>query len=182
LPNDRLDCEKLPELLKPVDLAKLRACLAGINESSTVLYRLRREAAPSLELEREDATPPCLAATLPSIPVPREIVFQSLSPETGRISCYAAGIDVHADEILGVKVPSHKLELELDFPMMAYKIPKNDDETARLLASWALTPFWTASDGLTSLPSRVLTDALCKKCIGEKDLWKEGGQEPLEWP
>ena len=174
LPSANLDCETARELFANLDLAGLRTCLSSLK--SSVRYRLKRVDAPALELEGPEHAPACLNALLPSIPVPREIFFQSEDEE--RLLCYSSRLDIEANELAGFKVPSHRLDVRLDFPLLAP--PKDDDETRRLLLSWAITPFW--NETTSELPSHIVTDEVCRACLGEKNMIKPQDGPQASWP
>jgi hypothetical protein len=182
LPNEQLDCEKAGTLLRGLDVAGLRACFAALQaakEPVEVLFRLRRLPQPFLELQAAETTPACLAATLPRLPVPREIVFQSADADD-QLGCYSSRLDLEADEVLGFKAPKARLELRLRFPQE--RAPKDDEETERMLVAWALTPFWGDRPSERALPGVIVPVAICKACIGEKNLLDKRKSAPVYWP
>jgi hypothetical protein len=182
LPNERMDCETLASLFSELDLPRVRMCLAQLDEETEpVSYLLKRDARPSLVLEKPEQAPDCLRLELPVIPVPREIVFQS--PERGQYTCYAARIDLEANQIWGeLKLPTDKLAVVLRFPLA--KPPTNSEETIRVLAAWALTPIWGESSGKKGrqLTAKIVPDGLCRRCLGNKDFQAEGSLDHLLWP
>jgi hypothetical protein len=208
LPNDRYDCEAIDHLWAGIDLAAVRGCLGSIDSKGEsapdkkVLYRLKREPAPYLELlnitadKPEERAPECLALSLPKIPMPREIIYQAplredapeSTPENPQpvppythLSCYSSRLEIEADEIIsGIKVPRMKmLDLALNFPLK--QRPQDDVETKGLLLQWVLT-FFRSQEG-EFFSGKVLPDLWCAHCMGSQDtLVPQGGALPRSWP
>jgi hypothetical protein len=160
----------------------LRQCLKGIQEKGFVTYRLVRDFQPKLEIKEEDDTPACLLRLLPTIPVPREIVFQS--PDLGTIQCFSSRLNIEADRVVGFRLPVAKAGLLISFPIRTEL--DSDEAVYRLVLAWALTPLWNdGSFGLEEkgkLQAQVMPDRLCKTCVGEKDFITDPETfEPL-WP
>ncbi len=177
VPSASFDCDMTDTLWKDMDFAAIRACLKTVVAPIDVVYRLKREPDPRLVLDSHDEkTPPCLAQAMPEIRVPREIAFQS--PEPDGLSCYAARLDLEADELLGQKVPGSRFYLWLRLPLQPN--PQDDDETRRVLVGWALSPFWDPRTN--TVPSKVLTRDLCKACIGERSLHDPDAPLGNLWP
>jgi len=179
-PDARLDCRPAAELFNGIDIKAVRECLSDKTTATPVSYRLRREAVPKLVLnvDEPEKVSLCVYKTLPEIPVPREIFFET--NEYGQMLCYSARLDIEADELAGAKMPMAKIDVTIPLPLK--RPPKDDAETVRLLQSWALTPLWGAGrDGKPELKSKIVTKQLCKKCIGEKNLMQRESV-PAYWP
>lgn len=174
-PDDRLDCREISELFAKVSPERAIACLKSVAPGTEVIYRLRRDPVPELALmDPEDlkGRSACLARELPSLPIPREIVFQDKNGD-----CYTSRLDIEADRVLGIRLPLAKLGVEVKFPLET-PLP-GEDALKRLLASWVMTPFWNSETG--TVPGRYLTRALCEVCIGKTNLLKKN-QPPRLWP
>lgn len=177
LPNEKLDCENPGWLFKDLDLTSLMTCFAELKQPQDVIYQLRRVAVPVLELDPESdpAPPECLTRLLPTIPVPREIVFKD--GEKG--SCFSSRLDIEASQTLGVHLPKNRLALKVRVPP-AEGIPRDRSEMERLLTGWALTPLWEDQKS-ENLKAKVFPDHLCIKCLGEKEM-KAARQDKQVWP
>lgn len=180
--DDLQKCQRPDVLFQSVSLESLRTCLSQTTTDVTVSYRLNYGDSPFLELiKEEEKTPECLLRTLPKILVPREIVFQTV--QQGELGCFSSGLDSEKDRRGGIKLPIAKRELVIGFPMPS--VPKNDDETARMLLAWAISPFMDADQQI--IRAKVLTDRLCQSCLGgEREMIKpkdhiEQRNYPL-WP
>ncbi len=175
LPDAKLDCAGVATLFTKLDHAALRACLGSIRETRFVRYRLHPEAEPWLELLDTEDAPACLAATLPRIPVPREMIFMARPDQ--RMECFATRLDLEAGLVFGVRMPWKKWNLRVDFPL----VPPPADHAAldRWLGAAALTPLFSGDRG--ELPSRRLSDALCRQCLGE-EAFNQGLRDEGEWP
>ena len=173
-------CQKVSELfLIPefqLRLEEIRKCFATLKEPVTVNYRLKREPAPYLFLDEDPkTTPDCLKLTLKRIPVPREIIFDSTEfNRLGERDCYTSHLDVEANDLLGAKLPTHKLALTIEFPLP--HVPVTDDETSRLLSSWSVGMFRDPDTG--DWRAKYLSSKLCKQCIGER----HEDPHPIFWP
>lgn len=178
-PDGKFGCQAYPALFTNVALAAVRECLRATQDVKppvTVSYRLKREIAPLLELEDLDEAPKCFQEALKTIPVPREIFFQS--KEEGTLTCYSARLAPQVDDsILSLKRWLHKFRLNIVFPME--KIPQTDEETLMLLETWGIAPFWNPSR--TSIIGRVVPAETCKKCMGDQVFNPSEGIPP-EWP
>jgi hypothetical protein len=190
--TERWDCEPWTSLVEALDAEALVSCLGGTAAGSAV-YRLRREAQPYLELMEVDGasvaaaisgrggTPgggpaavgprgSCLTKLLPRVAVPREVWFRH--PVADGVECQSARLHVEADSLLGAKLPVARWELEVRFPLP--KPPSKAEEVRRLIAAWALTPFFRdrATVGRASeedgdfLVATYLPRAFCQKCWG----------------
>jgi hypothetical protein len=175
VPDANFDCKEVAWLFKDLKLEDLRACIAHAKGGRAV-YLVRRLPVPYLELQEEDDMPACLKAVLATIPLPREIFFQSV--EGDRLACYSTRLAIEANEVVGFKMPIDKAEVRLDFPMATQ--PKDDDEMRMLLMSWALTPFWDHSN--STLTAHLVPDKICATCLGERTMLKPGDPEPVSWP
>ncbi len=159
-------------LFEGYQLGAIRDCLRTINKPYNAIFRLRRELVPFLELEQEEATPACLKTLTPTIPVPREIVFESIYG--GTRECFSSRLDIEANETLGFKLPTHKLALNVTFPLE--DIPEDDQETLRLLNTWSLSLFFDPK--VDGFKAHYLPQHLCRKCLGP---WNEN-PAPVFWP
>ena len=166
LPNEKLDCESYEALFQKVDFKALRQCFADQTAVKDLDYRLQRLPAPELELMDPEDAPTCIQKLLPSIPVPREIIFRAEEPTDAKPRCWSSRINIEADEILGVKLPGSALALHVGFPLVT--VPQDDAEMKRLLGSWALTPFFRDLPGGANgrLRSQIVPDRLCDQCMG----------------
>jgi hypothetical protein len=176
LPDAKFDCETPTFLFSELKLDQVLQCVEDVKEASFVHYRLKRVPVPYLELQNPEDAPACLRTALPRIPVPREIFFES--NDEGRVLCYSARLNIEANETAGLKLPTHRLDVRVDFPILAF--PTTDDETRMLLLSWALAPFW--NENMRSLSAHIVPDALCNACLGEKNRLKPKDPTPVPWP
>ncbi|HAR43228.1 MAG TPA: hypothetical protein DCS07_11470 [Bdellovibrionales bacterium] len=176
LPNERFDCEPYSDLLKEISIDGLRACLSTMKSEAVVTYQMKRPPAPFYELQKGENVPPCLLQELPKIPLPREVVFES--NEEGFMGCYSSRLDLEADELLWVKVPKARTVLNLTLPT-AFAKARTDEEVRLLFLSWMLTPFY---DSQRFIPSRVVPDVLCTRCIGEKNMSNASKSPIVLWP
>lgn len=172
LPNEKFDCEPYSELFKNIDLGAVKACLASI-QPMEIPYHLRRAPEPYLEIEESDTTPPCLMESLPRIPLPREIVFQST--EEKRLLCYSSRLDLEADELFWVKVPMARVTVRLPIQEKALSV----EELKLTLLSWTLAPFLGKRQEISAF---VVTDSLCQACLGKKDMLHPSDPPPVLWP
>ena len=179
--NDGINsCQKVTELFSipefQLHLQEVRNCLATLTEAVTVNYRLKRAPAPYLFLDEDPKnTPACLKLTLKRIPVPREIIFDSTEfNRMGERDCYTSRLDVEANDLLGAKLPTHRLALMIEFPLP--HIPVTDDETSRLLGSWSVALFRDPETG--DWRAKYLSSKLCKQCIGARP----EDPHPIFWP
>jgi hypothetical protein len=172
-PTANIDCEKIQSIFKDFDLKAIRECMASLEMSISVLYRLERASQPSLVLEVNEVTPACLKEFLPQIPVPREIVFYSGEKEGVR--CYSARLDLGADEWFGAKVPMNRYVLKIGFPIEP--LPRDNEELLRLLGAWSITPL--GRNRPWELGAKLLPDVFCARCAGQKESFK---LNPLETP
>ncbi len=178
LPNAQLDCESASSLLRNLHVSKLRECLNSSQPPQNVSYRLRREAAPYLELLDAEKAPVCLRRELPRIPVPREILFQAQNEE-GALECFSARLTLELDQKMGFRLPIEKWALQLTVP---YQPPiASDSELEREFQSWVLTPIWSAGSE-NGIPAQIVPDAICKRCLGESVFLKELPSEPDALP
>jgi hypothetical protein len=176
LPDERLDCRPARELLADIGLDDVQRCLAGVNQAVTVVYRLERDPVPFLYLDDPEDAPACLRERVEKIPVPREIFF--FSNEEGRLRCYSSRLNVEANSLLSLKLPIKKVGVRIDFPLE--QPPKNSDQTAWLLFSWILTPFWGDEKG--ALRAKVVPDSICRTCFTEKAMITPSDPPPVLWP
>jgi hypothetical protein len=175
LPNEQFDCETVDALFKELNLEDVRSCISAQATLYVAIYNLVREAVPYLELEETEETPACLVKTLPRISVPREIFFQSYDHE--RTSCYSARLNWDVDRFMGIKLPSDQLAIRIMMPME--KEPEDAREMLRLLTAWAITPLWSKDK---TLPSKIVPDQICRKCLGKHNLMGGPDPEPELWP
>lgn len=182
--DEKFDCAAPRSIFKDVALDRLRNCIASLNAAEenhptqlSVVYRVKREAVPTMELDNPDGAPECLRDTLPRIAMPREIVFQS--NDEGKLLCYSSRFDVEADQVMSLKVPLiKKMSVRLDFPIK--KPPLKDDETILLLTSWAISPLWDPDT--KRIDARIMPDRICATCMGEKNMLTPDGAPPVLWP
>jgi hypothetical protein len=179
IPNHHLDCESIPWLFQDLDSTKIRNCLANVRDPLEITFQLKRESVPYLELQDPDDAPDCLRTSLHYIPVPREIFFVSVE-ESGAPLCYSSRIDLEKEEVLGIKLPIAKEGVKVVFPLSSP--PQTDEELIRLLASWAITPFWSMDEDHPQIISKFVPESICRACFGERDLLR--AQEPFlpMWP
>ena len=178
-PSENFDCEVLATLFRDLKLNETRKCLGELSKSEVpvrVIYELERDFAPYLKLVSDESTPACLKEQLPKIPVPREIFFQS--NEDGNLNCYSARLNIEANKPLDVRLPIHGFQLRLDFPV-EYPF-QSDAELIRLLGAWALSPIWNLQN--KSVNAKLVPDALCQKCLGEKNMVDLRTTDPVTWP
>lgn len=164
-----------------MELPAIRACLAGLKQSAVLRFRVRRLAQPELELQESEKAPECVARMLGRIPMPREILFQSV--EEGHLDCYSSRLDIEADEVLGAKVPTSRVEVRVDLPLAL--APQDDASLARMLAGWALTPFWSLPEGKSgAVSARIVPSRMCLKCLGKEreDPNEAFDTHPGSWP
>ena len=189
LPDAQMDCQEPRALAGDLDLKRLRSCLYSIQslkKKTEFHFRLARVAQPQFELLDPEDAPECIRQLLGRISVPREIFFQGLplndhGGDTGPYyDCYAASIDLQADEMMGVKVAKARWDLRVKLPLRIF--PKNDDETLRLYLGWAISPFFSKEKDEPVVPSRFVPEAICKSCLTEKRMLKTGDPLPLLWP
>ncbi|MBY0470961.1 hypothetical protein K2X30_07300 [bacterium] len=183
LPDEKLDCKPIPSIFSGIDLGKLRACLASANPEKDVpflLYKLHRDPEPFFELVKNEKNPKCMQEVLPRIPLPREIFFvaQKTPEEDNRTRCYATRLNLEADKIFDVKVPRAQVALRLNWPWG--QTIKTDAEMLRVLGGWALTPFYDSEKG--GFVSQFVTEATCRRCLGDPLYYKELGPTPFLWP
>ncbi|MBL7715118.1 MAG: hypothetical protein JNL01_06580 [Bdellovibrionales bacterium] len=179
--DSKFDCRKAEELFPEFPAAKLRACFLTIPPGTTVTYRFVRQAQPFLEIEDPEDAPACMVEYLRTIPVPREIIFQT--PVKSNLDCYTARVDLESSEKFGIKMPIARLDMAVRFPLR--KLPTDDDATLRLVQGWALTPFFKDvrnADGVPEVSATLMPERLCKKCMGEKTLSKDLELEAPLWP
>ncbi len=191
LPNEHYDCEPIGAMWKGMDLKANRECLSTVNttkERLEVSYRLVRDPAPYLQPLDPEETPACLKETLPKIPVPREIFFQTqlravglvkAGQEATSLSCVNARINLEDDELWGWKLPIGRVNLAMVFPMM--ELPSNDDETRMLLQAWGLR-LLRDPERQQQFPVKIVPDFICRRCLG-RDRWLEPHNPlPPLWP
>ncbi len=177
LPNERFDCESLDFILKELDYGAIRACLKSVTQAQTLVYRLSRDAQPSVVLSNPEEAPACVRQTLSRVPVPREIVFQS--PSEGSLECYSSRLDLEANEVAGFDLPFRQRGTSLSLPLA--KVPADDQATRRWLSSWILSLFW--DEGHRGFRSKILPKSLCKKCLGNDVSFEMPyGVELPTWP
>jgi len=138
LPNERFDCEPSASIFKDLRVQEVYRCVSEVEKPILVTYRLVRSTQPVWTLVPDEGQPECLGKLLGQIPIPREIVFQTAGtpgqPAFERHECYAANIDVHADEWMGAKIPKNQAEMTLSLPLRRPKKrrepPKESDAPA----------------------------------------------------
>jgi hypothetical protein len=178
-PNEKFDCESLSAFYQHVQIASLRECLLSMNRMKnipSVSYLLVRDPAPFFKLESPIESADCLGRLLPTIPVPREIFFQS--PEKGQLECYSARLPIRYDETLGLKSLFHDVKLTIRFPLAS--VPESDSELLMLLATWSIIPFWEKSE--RGVKSILVPESLCRKCMGDQNLFSPNAPLPPLWP
>jgi hypothetical protein len=190
LPNAKLDCDSLENLYKDLKMPVIRTCLNLISNRTVIRYRLRRLPVPVLVLDTKASQvenppegqvgnlPACILEYLSTIPVPREVFFQS--NEIGELSCYSSRLNIEADDIpgLGVKWPLTRTLLRVDLPLK--KPLETDQKGVELLASWSLSPFFDEESG--EISSRLVPEHLCGKCYGKAKFYKKDDALPALWP
>lgn len=201
MPGPNMDCRETRSLADGLDLKSLRACFATVNQSPehpTLRYRLQRVPQPFFELQKPDDAPECIRTLLSKIPVPREIFFQGLptklpqgqagageervGQDTGPYyDCYAASLDLTADEVMGVKVSKAKLDLEIEFPLKRLVL-RTDEEALRVYLGWSIAPFFSQEKGEIAVPAKYVPPHICKLCMTEQRMLKTGDPLPLLWP
>lgn len=186
-PNEAFDCEMPETLLKDVNIRAAWNCIVDTQLAiqkaapeqkipSEAEYQIVLEQQPELAID-PDTKIACLKATLPKIPVPREIVFQAEAHEN---SCYAARLQVEAGRVLDIKLPGKKTYLKIRFPLE--KPPKTEAEMRRLVLSWALAPLFDR-DNPGQFKAKIVPDHLCKKCMGKRELYNPARDvPPVFWP
>ena len=181
-PDAKFDCQPVAALFSAEQLKAVRDCLVSLKAPMTVKYRLLRDAEPVLTLkDPTEQTPDCVKKDLARIPVPREIFFEGRTSEDEPLQCYSSRVPIEADRVLGMRLPKDRLEVEV--ALNKDLAGKNDAETLRVLAAWALAPFFTGKDGGGPyIPSKIVTDEICKKCLGEKDFGRKGEPPSGYWP
>ena len=200
-PAGKMDCQETRSLAAGFDLRAFRSCIAEVNkagEKPRFRFRLQRVDQPYLELRNPDDAPECIRKLLSKIPVPREIFYQALPPvlpsrqagagtavagrDTGPYyDCFAASVDLEADEIMGSKVHMAKWELEIQFPLKSLAL-RTDEEALRLYLGWAIMPFFGKEKGEWNVPSKFVPFHICKMCMDEARMLKTGDPLPLLWP
>ncbi|MBI2711900.1 MAG: hypothetical protein HYX41_03400 [Bdellovibrio sp.] len=179
-PNAKLDCQPYPQLFEKFPLAALRICLKQVNETGKEIhlnYLLKREIVPVLELEDPEEAPSCVQEVMKTLPVPREIFFQS--ENEGKTACYNARLSPQVeDSLLSLKKWLRKFHLNISFPMN--RLPLNDEETSMLLETWSISPFWNPDR--TAVVGRVVPDSICNRCMGEETLLDPKKGLPPAWP
>ena len=177
LPDEHLDCHDTAWLLREVPLEPLRQCLMTVRKNTSVNYSVRWLPVPRLELDEDSAEDaPCLRKTLPQLPLPREILYQSM--ESGRAACYSSRLAIESNEIAGFKLPMHRLEVRIALPLDREVPVVTDEQLRAALMGWVLTPFWEGD----TLPARLVPDAICRACLGEKTMLKPSDAATSEWP
>ena len=174
--DGNFDCMKVEEFFARIDRHELRQCLNGLTQTIDVSYRLRRRDFPWLELDEEKDTPACLTALLKKLPIPREIVFESLSP--GGRECYTSRIDVMADDYFGIRLPVGKVALRLHFPLK--HTFADDAELTRQMAAWVLSLFYRADEGV--FPAKIFPRSYCDRCLGARAPETANDPKPVLWP
>lgn len=185
-PGPSFDCVPMEALFSGISTSEAISCLASIQERKKAVYRLKREPVPYYELQAPEdipaLLPECLKKTIPRIPVPREIFFQSDAKKDlqGAMECFSARLPIESDEVpaLGLKWPLLRTQLEIDFPLEVP--PASSAMLIRLLATWVLTPFFEEESG--ELRSTLVPKALCRRCLGEKRLLGPHEPMPIFWP
>jgi hypothetical protein len=185
LPNEQLDCETLDSLFREMKLAAIRKCFADQSgpRAKTVSYsfRLKREAIPYLELRDPEKAPACLRETLGKIPVPREILFQGVQGDPP--TCFSSRLDIEANQVLGIRLPTDRLDLQISFPLQ--QLPGSDEELERQLGAWSLTPLWgegSDSSERKALKAKIVPEAICRRCLGEKGMLEHPAPDAAIWP
>jgi hypothetical protein len=183
-PHPQFECEKAEKLFDHFDLKKIKDCLLSVKKPMGLLYRLKREVISHLFLIPNSETTQCVKALLSQIPVPREIIYQAHeeAPLEGapvkRLNCYASRLDLEANEWMGARLPTHRVDIKVWIPLEVE--PRSDEELLGVLTSWAITPLW--DEQIQGLRAKILPDHLCKKCIGEKEWLKGNEHDIIFWP
>ena len=148
----------------------------------SVKYRLIRDAEPVLVLkDPTEEMPACVKKDLATIPIPREIFFEGRMAEDEPVQCYNSRIPLEADRVLGMRLPKNQLEVTVELNQDL--AVKGDVETVRVMGAWALSPFFTGKEeGGPSIPSKMVTDEICKKCLGEKEFRQKDEPPAGFWP
>ncbi len=177
LPDKKLDCDSISSIYKNLPLDKILACFPTLDEPMDVIYHLIREPLPYFLLEEEEEeTPECLKKFLREIPIPREIIFQAPTEEKGKYLCYSSRLDIEAEHWMDVHLPKNRLDLVLHLPIK--NIPKNKEEVLSELTRFSLAPFLQGE----FFHAKILTDSLCRVCIGDRDQVKKEDLTPIFWP
>lgn len=179
--DPRFDCRPVDSLFPEFQASKLRACFLTIAPNTTVTYRFVRKAQPYFEIDEPEEAPECLVHYLKTIPVPREIIFQT--PVKSNLDCYTARVDLESSEKFGIKMPMARLDMNVRFPLR--RLPSDDADTLRLIQGWALTPFFKDvrnADSVPEVSATLMPERLCKACMGEKTLSKDLELEAPLWP
>ena len=183
LPNEKLDCETYESLFQKLDVKSLRQCFETQTEVHDLDYLLVRKPVPEMELTDHEKAPKCIQTLLMTIPVPREIIFRAEEPTDAKPRCWSSRLNIEADEVFGLKLPSAALSVHIALPLLP--VPKDDAEVVRLLGSWALTPFFRDLPGGAHgrLRSQIVPDRLCDQCMGRpRDPYRPPlGESPI-WP
>jgi hypothetical protein len=196
-----MDCRDTRSLAQGFDLRAFRTCIAEVNqnpEKPKFRFRLQRVPEPYLELQDPEDAPECIRNLLSKIPVPREIFYQALPTNLPQAKsavgtdrptkdvgpyydCYAASLDLEADQVMGVKVSKAKWDLVIEFPLKKIAL-RTDEEALRVYLGWAIMPFFNKEKGEWTVPSKYVPDHICKMCMGEERMLKTGDPLPLLWP
>jgi hypothetical protein len=182
-PDVNYDCREPATLLEGISPGAVRDCfrkhselIANAKDGSGVMreaeYRLERSDQPKLVLQEEETKGQpvsCLKKVLPVIPVPREIIYQA---EPLEWSCFNSRVNIEANDLLGIKMPTKKWAVRLVFPLT--EIPKDDAAMTRQLLAMALTPLLDP-ESPTQFKSKVVPNAICKRCFGKKRLYSKDG-------
>ena len=185
LPDHRFDCRPIRDLFSTVKLAPVRDCVKKIPAGTVLVFRIRYRSQPVLELaearntagEPFEAPPACAREVLGTLPMPREIFFQS-AEEKGGLECYASRLPLDSDKVLNTPWPFKRTQLNVEFPLPL--VPDDDAKTSLLLQTWVLTPYFGSESG--RIEARIVPDALCKACMGESNLITSGQPIPPHWP
>lgn len=179
-PGANYDCQKLAEIYQALPIAKLKDCIAELQKTGAVFqYRVRKLPVPVLELEEPEVAPVCVRETLATIPVPREIFFQSAEEE--RLECYGSRLAIESDEVpgFGVKWPLSKARVRVSFPLQPFPDQLTNENVATLLGTWSLAPFFNEAG---EIAAKIVPEKICKQCLGPANwLDPEGGPVP-HWP
>lgn len=191
-PNAKFDCQYPHELFMGVSMLEIRSCLNELyaetkktSKPIEVLYRLKRGPVSHLELDGlNDADfKSCLKQALPKISVPREIMYQGyeVKGKDQKILCYASRMNIEANQWMGLELPMAKWALKLSIPLPSAPDapPATDDELQRTLVTWALTPF---RDESGHFRAKIVPDAICRQCLGEKGMLKKPVEDAFFWP
>jgi hypothetical protein len=183
-----------------MDLVRIQACLSSIRHDQPnlkVTYELKRENTPYFQLVLNDdadsdesskddpdqtkdseKAPACFRQYLQTIPVPREIFFQSLD-ENEKLSCFNSRIRVAADERGGFGILDSLNTTQLNLVLPLDKPPQGERELILTLGTWVMTPFFNENK---YLPSKLVSTGVCNSCIGPKELFHDTDVLPPFWP